>query len=116
MLQQPRMYKLQTWILLFIYPTLARKPLAVFDCIDAPGDFAVRRSRNDAPLCFLCSVCCKRDHVVGKLQRERATLDVTGLSGKALYTEKGSKFVSEVNAASNKAPSVLLLSRGRREK
>ena len=36
-LNQPRMYKLLTWVLLLMYSILARKPLAVFDCIKAPG-------------------------------------------------------------------------------
>ena len=39
----PRMYKLLTWTFLFIYPTLARKPLAVFVCIPAPGGTWVLR-------------------------------------------------------------------------
>lgn len=42
-LSHPRMYKLLTWAFLLLYPTLARKPLAVFDCIAAPGKTAVLR-------------------------------------------------------------------------
>lgn len=68
-------------------------------CLNRPGDYAVRRSKHDAPLCFLCSSCCKQNHVVRKLQREHATLDVTGLSGKILYTKNSCRFVSEVVAA-----------------
>ena len=76
-------------------------------CLNVPGDFAVRRSSMEAPQCFLCSRCCKTERVVKKLQDMRATLDVTGLSGKALYTSRkgvpGSKFCSEVHMAAKQA-------------
>ena len=47
----PRMYKLLTWFFLLIYPTLARKPLAVFDCIAGPDDTFVLRDDPVEP-CF----------------------------------------------------------------
>ena len=72
-------------------------------CIAKPGDFAVRTMSQGAPLCFLCAECCKADHIVQKLQRQKATLDVTGLSGKALYTRRGSKFANDVHEAAKRA-------------
>ena len=49
-LHHPRVYKLLTWGALFIYPTLARKPLAVFDCMEAPGVAVLRDDPAEA--CF----------------------------------------------------------------
>ena len=56
-----------------------------------------------APRCFLCSRCAKRPQVVQRLQQHNLTLDVTGLSGKPLYTGKESKFAAEVSKLSKEA-------------
>ncbi|KAL1530545.1 hypothetical protein AB1Y20_001446 [Prymnesium parvum] len=72
-------------------------------CLNERGDFGVRRSKHDAPMCFLCAACCKQPRVVLKLQQQRATLDVTGLSGRPLYTEKTNRFIGEVHTAAKKA-------------
>ena len=66
-------------------------------CFTAKGDFAVRRESIGAPVLFLCGGCCKREPVVARLQRGRLTLDVTGLSGKPLFTKKASRFCADVS-------------------
>ena len=55
-------------------------------CLAAPGDFAVRTPDAGAPRCFLCAACAKQPRVVERLQRSNFTLDVTGLSGKPLFS------------------------------
>lgn len=72
-------------------------------CLASPGDFAVRGIDGGAPRFFLCSRCAKNSSTVARLQRERATLDVTGLSGKPLYTRAQSKFCSEVSKLSKES-------------
>mmetsp|Transcript_9234 Transcript_9234/g.27188 ORF Transcript_9234/g.27188 Transcript_9234/m.27188 type:complete len:284 (-) Transcript_9234:87-938(-) len=72
-------------------------------CLDAPGDFAARRSKHEAPLYLLCGACCRRESVIDKMRAAGATLDVTGVSGKPLYTQRGDRFVSEVAAAARRA-------------
>ena len=70
------------------------------ECANLPGDFAIRRSKHSHPEFYLCSRCCKAPVVVCKLQAQRLTLDVTGLSGKPLYTKKGDSFSASVSASS----------------
>jgi hypothetical protein len=72
-------------------------------CLCAPGDFAVRPASNAAPLFFLCSACAKAEPVVRRLQHMNSTIDVTGLSGRVLYTRKGDKFCSDVSRFSKAA-------------
>ena len=72
-------------------------------CMTVPGDFAVRTPDAGAPRCFLCSRCAKRPQIVQRLQQHNLTLDVTGLSGKPLYTGKESKFAAEVSKLSKEA-------------
>ena len=69
-------------------------------CFQAVGDFAVRKDSAGAATFFLCGKCAKEDRVVSMLQRHRATLDVTGLSGKPLYTKRQSKFCADVSKLS----------------
>lgn len=69
-------------------------------CLGAAGDFAVRRSAANAPQFFLCGRCAKHPAVVDRMQDARFTLDVTGLSGKPLYTKRESKFCSDVSRLS----------------
>ena len=40
---QPRMYKLLTWVSLIMYPSLARKLLAIFDCVPAGNGLLLLR-------------------------------------------------------------------------
>ena len=72
-------------------------------CLTAAGDFAVRRTDAGAPRFYLCRVCAKQARVVERLQLERATLDVTGLSGKPLYSRNESRFCSEVSRLSKES-------------
>ena len=69
-------------------------------CMAAPGDYAVRGYAGGAPKLFLCGHCARESVVVAHLQRLRATIDVTGLSGKPLYTKKQNKFCAEVSKES----------------
>ena len=69
-------------------------------CRGEPGDFAVRGTDGGAPKCYLCRSCAKHPQIVERLQRANASLDVTGLSGKPLYTKAQSKFCSEVSKLS----------------
>lgn len=69
-------------------------------CMARPGDFAVRGIDGGAPHCFLCARCAKLDENHQRLRASRATLDVTGLSGKPLYTKRQSKFCADVSQAS----------------
>ena len=69
-------------------------------CLSENGDFAVRADSGGAPSFFLCGSCAKLDRVVTKLQSTNATLDVTGLSGKPLYTRRQSSFCSDVSRLS----------------
>lgn len=99
--KQPRSKRLQRsqampWRSLF----LSRSCRA---CFGAAGDFAVRTISSGAPLFFLCGRCAKEGRVVEGLQRLRATLDVTGLSGKPLYTRRESKFCSEISKLSKES-------------
>ena len=73
------------------------------ECANLPGDFAIRRSKHSHPEFYLCSRCCKAPAVVCKLQAQRLTLDVTGLSGKPLYTRRESKFCSEISKLSKES-------------
>lgn len=72
-------------------------------CMTRAGDFAVRADRSSAPLCFLCAVCAKQPTAVQRMQRLGVTLDVSGLSGKPLYTKSQSKFSAEVAKLSKEA-------------
>ena len=65
-------------------------------CLCVAGDFAVRRCSSAAPHAFLCGRCAKASAVVERLRRSEATLDVTGLSGRPLYTRKADRFCSDV--------------------
>jgi hypothetical protein len=101
--QQPRRARLQKlsslelkWRTLFV----ARACRA---CFQALGDFAVRSSPHASPCLLLCKPCCKAPPVVRMLQQRHLTLDVTGLSGRALYTAKGDKFCSDVSRLSEAA-------------
>ena len=69
-------------------------------CYDAVGDFAVRDNggRGHAE-CLLCALCAKAK-AVPLLQRRGLSLDVTGLSGKPLYSAKGDRFCAEVSRLS----------------
>ena len=69
-------------------------------CLEDIGDFAVRSYSGGAPAFYLCACCAKAPPVVARLQDMRATIDVTGLSGKPLYTKRQSKFCAEVSAES----------------
>ena len=71
--------------------------------MSAPGDFAVRSQDAGAPKCFLCAKCAKKNVVVERMQKHHLTLDVTGLSGKPLFTKRESKFCSEVSKLSKEA-------------
>ena len=73
------------------------------ECAGAPGDFAIRRGKHEHPLFYLCGRCCKAPAVVAKLQARKLTLDVTGLSGKPLYTRRGDSFAASVSASSEDA-------------
>ena len=73
------------------------------ECAAVPGDFAVRRWKQSHPDFYLCGRCCKAAPVVSKLQARKLTLDVTGLSGKPLYTKKGDSFSASVSASSEDA-------------
>ena len=66
-------------------------------CFQRPGDFAVRLSGNASPCLLLCGACCKAPAVVHMLQARHLTLDVTGLSGRALYSQKADRFCSDVS-------------------
>ena len=68
-----------------------------------PGDFAVRTEPKAAPRCFLCAPCAKDARTVQLMQRSALTLDVSGLSGKPLYTKRESAFASEVSRLSKDA-------------
>ena len=57
----------------------------------------MRAQSNDAPACFMCASCCKREAIVARMQRVGMTLDVTGISGKPLYTRRGDRFCSDVS-------------------
>ena len=100
--KQPRRARLQAlqlglpWRALFV----ARSCRA---CMTQPGDFAVRNVHGNAPRCFLCARCAKSARVVTLLQQERATLDVTGLSGKPLYSKRESKFCAEAHQLSKES-------------
>lgn len=72
-------------------------------CVRAAGDYAVRISSSSAPCLFLCGKCAKEQRVVALLQVKHLTLDVTGLSGRPLYTKKQSKFCADVSKASAKS-------------
>jgi hypothetical protein len=72
-------------------------------CMAAAGDFAVRTPDAGAPRFFLCSRCAKSPRTVERMQQLSLTLDVTGLSGKPLYTGKQSKFAAEVSKLSKQA-------------
>ena len=72
-------------------------------CHAAAGDFAVKDTGAGAPKCFLCGKCAKEPSVVERLQRSNLTLDVTGLSGKPLFTRRESKFCSDVSRLSKEA-------------
>ena len=72
-------------------------------CQTQPGDFAVRSDSKGSPSCYLCRECAKATHIVERLRRANATLDVTGLSGKPLYTRTQSKFCSEVSKLSKES-------------
>ena len=72
-------------------------------CMRSAGDFAARLVSNGAPAFFLCGACAKESAVVEKLQLMRATLDVTGLTGKPLYTRRQSAFCSDVSRLSKAA-------------
>ena len=72
-------------------------------CLSAPGDFAVRTLDAGAPRCFLCAACAKQSRTVERMQRANLTLDVTGLSGKMLFSAKESKFCSEVSKLSKQS-------------
>ena len=69
------------------------------ECAAAPGDFPIRRWKQ-APEFYLCGRCCKVPAVVSRLKERELTLDVTGLSGKPLYTKKGNSFAASVSAES----------------
>ena len=69
-------------------------------CLTDAGDFAVRNYAGGAPAFYLCASCAKAPRVVARLQAMRATIDVTGLSGKPLYTKRQSKFCAEVSRES----------------
>ena len=67
-------------------------------CFAAPGDFAIRAGgAHAAPSFFLCGACCKAERTVQRLQRGRFTIDVTGLSGRPLYSRSKSKFCADVS-------------------
>lgn len=72
-------------------------------CQTHPGDFAVRSDSKGSPSCYLCRECAKATHIVQRLRCANATLDVTGLSGKPLYTRTQSKFCSEVSKLSKES-------------
>ena len=72
-------------------------------CLDTPGDFAVRTPDAGAPRFFLCARCAKTPRIVQRMQQRSLTLDVTGLSGKPLYSGKESKFAAEVSKLSKQA-------------
>ena len=72
-------------------------------CLAVPGDFAVRTIDAGAPRLYLCGRCAKSARVVERLQDVRATLDVTGLSGKPLYSKKESKFCADVSRLSKES-------------
>lgn len=72
-------------------------------CLNAAGDYAVRGHPSSAPSAFLCARCAKAAHVVAKLQRDRSSLDVTGLSGKPLYTGKQDKFCADQSKLSKES-------------
>ena len=72
-------------------------------CLTKPGDFAARTPDAGAPRFFLCAACAKSARVVERLQRSNFTLDVTGLSGKPLFTAKESRFCAEVSKLSKEA-------------
>ena len=90
----------------------------------AAGDFAVRSPHAGSQKhCFLCGRCAKQPAVVQLLQSQRYTLDVTGLSGKPLFSKRESKFCSEVsklskesldNASGERADIVRHAAKGRR--
>ena len=55
------------------------------------------RGAHAAPSFFLCGACCKAERTVQRLQRGRFTIDVTGLSGRPLYSRSKSKFCADVS-------------------
>ena len=96
------------------------------ECASMQGDFAIRRWKhapefyraypgsNMAAPCrhetqplplpvAVCGRCCKAPLVVRKLQERKLTLDVTGLSGKPLYTKRADSFSAAVSASSGDA-------------
>ena len=73
------------------------------ECASMQGDFAIRRWKNSHPEFYLCGRCCKAPPVVRKLQERKLTLDVTGLSGKPLYTKRADSFSAAVSASSGDA-------------
>ena len=51
-LAHPRVFKLLTWAFLILYPTLARKPLFIFDCFPSPGVSAWVLRDDPVESCF----------------------------------------------------------------
>lgn len=61
------------------------------------GDFCARESSNGHARFLLCAPCAKSGRGRERLVRENLKLDVTGLSGRALYTARGDKFCAAMH-------------------
>jgi len=65
-------------------------------CFDA-GDFCARDIRNGPAVFLLCGRCARSEPGRQKLVAGNLQVDVTSISGKALYTSRRDKFISSLH-------------------
>ena len=77
-------------------------------CLDV-GDFCARATSNSHARFLLCGQCARCEAGRALLVPDNLKLDVTGLSGKALYTARADRFCASMHAEGVKRARTALL-------
>jgi hypothetical protein len=68
----------------------------------AIGDFCARDTSNSHARFLLCGPCARSEAGRARLTRHDLKLDITGLSGKALFTARADRFCASLHAEAKK--------------
>lgn len=73
-------------------------------CIEccAIGDFCARESSNSHARFMFCGPCARSEAGRARLTKHNLKLDITGLSGKALFTARADKFCASLHVEAKK--------------
>lgn len=73
-------------------------------CVEccAIGDFCARETSNSHARFLLCGPCARGEAGRARLTKHDLKLDITGLSGKALFTARGDRFCASLHVEAKK--------------